>query len=147
MSPPRPALRLSNGERVRVSKSTIFLHHDGNAAVSIALTAIDAIEQAQNGRCLSVYVECGGKTTQLGAISLHSSCSRSGTRPEKVQCLDGRRHDGRCQTFSDKVSPGDGGLFRKHQAPRRPVSRYSSTKGVRDELRTSIMPHGPILEE
>ena len=78
------------------------------SAVSITLTALDVIDQIQNGRCFSVYVECGDKITQLGAISLYSSCSRSGIRHEKVQCLDGRRHDGRYQTFSDKVSPGDG---------------------------------------
>ena len=35
----------------------------GNAAVSIALTAVDAIKQ-----CRSIYVECDGEWTQLGAI-------------------------------------------------------------------------------
>ena len=111
---PKPPLQLPNGKSPSCQVDNFPLQRRYCSAVSIALSR-DVIDQIQNGRCLSVYVECGGKTTQLGAVSLHSSCSRSGICHDKVQCLDGRRHDGRCQTFSDKVSPGDEGIFIKLQ--------------------------------
>ena len=36
--------------------------------MSIALTAMDAIEQIQTKQCRSIHVQCDGKRTQLGAI-------------------------------------------------------------------------------